>query len=174
MIKIAGEQAKRNYDRHTQEQPGFKVGDKILLRHDNIATTQESRKLAPKFLGPYPIIAKISDLVYKLKLPETLHIHDIFHVSLLEKYWQDTIPGRKYKQPPPIITPKGDIEWKVNKILDSRISSYGKKLQYLVSWEGYGLEQNSREPANNLKNAPEVVKKFHLQHPQAPRLNTKT
>lgn len=133
MIKIAGEQAKQNYDRHVQEQPGFKVGDNVLLRHDNIATTQESRKLAPKFLGPYPIIAKISDLVYKLKLPKTLRIHDIFHVSLLEKYRQDTIPGRKYKQPPPIITPEGDIEWEVNKILDSRISGRGKKLQYLVS-----------------------------------------
>lgn len=83
MIKIAGEQAKRNYDWHVLEQTGFKVGDKVLLRHDNIATTQESKKLAPKFLGPYPIIAKISDLVYKLKLPKTLRIHDIFHVFTL-------------------------------------------------------------------------------------------
>jgi hypothetical protein len=85
MIAIAGEQAKRSYDRGVQLQPTFQIGDQVLLRHDNIATTEPSRKLAPKFLGPFPIIFKLSDLVYRLKLPKTLHIHDVFHVSLLER-----------------------------------------------------------------------------------------
>lgn len=54
--------------------------------------------------------AKISDLVYQLKLPKTLRIHDIFHVSLLERYREDTIPGRKNEPPPPMITPDGHLE----------------------------------------------------------------
>lgn len=40
MIMIAGEQAKRNYDRGVQLQPNFQPGDKVLLRHENIATTE--------------------------------------------------------------------------------------------------------------------------------------
>jgi len=41
-----------------------------------------------------------------------------------------------------------------------------KKLQYLVAWEGYGLEENSWEPARNLHNALDVVADFHRRHPQ--------
>lgn len=63
MIQIAVDQAKQNYDREVQLQPNFQVGDKIMLRHDNITTTAPSKKFAPKFLGLFPITAKISDLV---------------------------------------------------------------------------------------------------------------
>jgi hypothetical protein len=124
-------------------------------------------------LGPFPIIAKLSNLLYRLKLPNTLRIHNVFHVSLLEKYTQDTIPGRCKTRPPPIITPEGDIEWEVHRVLDSRLFGRWKKLQYLVSWKGYGPEENSWEPAENLENAPEAVAEFHRSHPKAPRQNQK-
>jgi hypothetical protein len=55
-----------------QVQPTFQVGEKVFLRHDNISTTAPSKKLASRFLGPFPIIARLSELVYKLKLPKTL------------------------------------------------------------------------------------------------------
>lgn len=77
MIKIAGEQAKGNYDRGVIWQPTFQIGEKVLLRHENIATTEPSKKLASKFLGPFQIICKISEAVYQLKLPKTLCIHDV-------------------------------------------------------------------------------------------------
>ena len=64
MIKIAGDQAKLHYDRHFQHQSNFKVGEKVLLCHQHIATTVPSKKLSPKFLGPFLIIVKISYLVY--------------------------------------------------------------------------------------------------------------
>ena len=113
--------------------------------------------------------SKISDVVYHLKLPPTLQIHDVFHISLLEKYWQDTITGRQQIPPPPIINPNGDIKWKVHEVLDSRIFGRGKRLQYLVSWEGYGPEENSWEPAANLENAPDAIEQFHRLHPKALR-----
>ena len=174
MIKIADDQAKLHYDRHVQHQPNFKVGEKVLLRHEHIATIAPSKKLSPKFLGPFPIIAKISDLVYRLKLPSTLRIHNVFHVCVLERYQEDTIPGRKRIPPPPIITPEGDTEWEVFRIVDSQISGRGKRLQYLVSWKGYEADQDSWEPAGNLKNAPNAIKEFHCLHPHAPGLITRT
>jgi len=43
-------------------------------------------KLAPRFVGLYPIIERIGDLAYKLQLPEQLTgVHPIFHVSQLRK-----------------------------------------------------------------------------------------
>jgi len=93
MITIEGEQAKRNYDRGIILQPAFQIGDKVLLQHENIPTTIPCKKLDSKFLGPFKVISKLSDEVYKLQLLKILRIHDAFHASLLEKYREDTIPG---------------------------------------------------------------------------------
>jgi len=43
------------------------------------------------------------------------------------------------------------------------------KLQYLVKWEGYGIEHNTWEYSDNLNNAAEAVAEFHSTHPGAPR-----
>ena len=149
-------------------QPTFQLGDKVLLRHDNIPTMTPSRKLASKFLGPFPMTSKIFDVVYRLKLPSTLQIHDIFHVSLLEKYRQDTITGRQQMPPPPIITPDGDVEWEVHEVLDSLVFGRRKRLQYLISWKEYGPEENLWKRAANLENAPDAVEQFHRLHLKAP------
>lgn len=118
MISLAGEQAKCNYDTKVQLQPNFQIGDKVLLRHDNIATDAPSRKLSSKFLGSFSIISKLSDVVYRLKLQKTSRIHDVFHVSLLERFSLDTIAGRQLRNPPPVITLEGDLEYEVDRILD--------------------------------------------------------
>ena len=68
-----------------------------------------SKTLAARFLGPFLVVSKISNLVHQLKLPKALHIHKVFHVSQLETYRPDTIMGRKLKPPPLIVTPEGDI-----------------------------------------------------------------
>ena len=75
-------------------QPTFQIGNKVIFRHDNILTMTPLRKLASKLLEPFPVTSKISDVVYRLKLSPTLQIHDVFHISLLERYQQDTIMGR--------------------------------------------------------------------------------
>ena len=64
MIDIAGRQAKRNYDPGSDQATSVQIGDKILLRSQNIATTASSQKLASKFLGPFSIMEKLSDVVY--------------------------------------------------------------------------------------------------------------
>jgi hypothetical protein len=43
-------------------------------------------KLAPRYIGPYQILARRGEVAYQLSLPENLSaVHDVFHVSQLKK-----------------------------------------------------------------------------------------
>jgi hypothetical protein len=43
-------------------------------------------KLAPRYIGPFPILEKCGPVAYKLELPPSLvGVHDIFHMSQLKK-----------------------------------------------------------------------------------------
>jgi hypothetical protein len=43
-------------------------------------------KLAPRYIGPFPILEKCGTVAYKLDQPPSLTgVHDIFHVSQLKK-----------------------------------------------------------------------------------------
>ena len=66
-----------------------------------------------------------------------MKIHPVFHISLLEPFRGDP-KDPKISRPNPIEV-NGEEEYKVKKILDSRIGEQGKKKrqQYLVKWEGY-------------------------------------
>jgi hypothetical protein len=43
-------------------------------------------KLAPRYIGPFPILERCGLVSYRLQLPETLSaVHNVFHVSQLKK-----------------------------------------------------------------------------------------
>jgi hypothetical protein len=43
-------------------------------------------KLAPHYIGPFPILEKCGNVTYKLELPPSLTgVHDIFHILQLKK-----------------------------------------------------------------------------------------
>jgi hypothetical protein len=100
-----------------------------------------------------------------------MKIHPVFHVSQLEPHQIDPIPGRVQEKPPPIEV-EGEIEYEVNKVLDSRwiTDNDGKTplFQYRVSWIGYSASENSWEPPAFLANAQEKIQEFHTKYPQKP------
>jgi hypothetical protein len=50
----------------------------------------KSKKLTPKFIGPYAISERIGTVAYRVGLPPHLsNLHDVFHVSQLRKYIAD-------------------------------------------------------------------------------------
>ena len=55
----------------------------------------------------------------------------------------------------------------MEEILNSRM--FRRRLQYLVKWEGYGIEGNTWEYSENFAHAPEKVTEFHTRNPGAPR-----
>jgi hypothetical protein len=63
----------------------FKVGDLVYLRVSPMKGVKRfgvKEKLAPRYIGPFPILEKCGSVAYKLDLPPSLAgVHDIFHVS---------------------------------------------------------------------------------------------
>ena len=64
----------------------FDVGDMVWLATRHIRTTRTSKKLDYKHTGPFKVRQVINDNAYKLDLPATMWIHNVFHVSLLDRY----------------------------------------------------------------------------------------
>jgi hypothetical protein len=116
-------------------------------------------------MGPYPIACQISTSAYKLTLPASLRgVHPVFHVSVLQKNNPDSIAQRQHPKPTPIEINREE-EWEVAEILDCR--KRGKKQEYLISWEGWGPEENTWEQETNLENCKQKVKEFNKRYPEA-------
>ena len=67
----------------------FQIGDHVYLKVSLFKGTQrfqEKGKLAPRYVGPFWILARRGAMAYQLELPQSLSsIHDVFHVSQLKK-----------------------------------------------------------------------------------------
>ena len=44
-----------------------------------------AKKFQPRLYGPYKVTIKVGEVAYELDLPEGSKIHNLFHVSFLEK-----------------------------------------------------------------------------------------
>lgn len=51
----------------------------------------KSKKLIPKFIGPFQILKCVDPVVYEIALPPNLaNLYSVFHVSQLRKYMADS------------------------------------------------------------------------------------
>src|SRR5882672_2182333 len=129
------------HDTHQSEAPLYAVRDKVWLNRQNITMTLPVKKLDHKWLGLYPIDKVISRSTYQLKLPLSFgQTHPVFSVTLLRPYNVDMITERVQCDPPPPVVRDGVEEYEVECILDSQI--FRGKLEYLVHWKGYGIEED--------------------------------
>jgi hypothetical protein len=106
----------------------FKIKDKVLVATKNIRQLRPSKKLSDRFLGPFEVVEVIGDhgQAYKLKLPPSYRIHDVFHVSLLEPWNR-----RKGDEPRPApVRIRDQIEYEVKSIQAHKETGKGRK--YLV------------------------------------------
>jgi hypothetical protein len=149
-LKESQARQKKAADAHRQDAT-FKEGDFVLLSTKNISLkTPGAKKLQPKYIGPFPIDARIGKVAYRLKLPAGYRIHPVFHVSLLKPYLSKGV----YQPPPPqFLDDGGNAYWTVQAIIDHRDRKVGNHLvrDFLVKWDGFGPEHNTWEPEKNLR-----------------------
>jgi hypothetical protein len=67
----------------------FPVADYVYLKVSpmkGIPRFGVKGKLAPRYIGPFPILEQCGPVAYRLQLPETMSaVHNVFHVSQLKK-----------------------------------------------------------------------------------------
>jgi transposase InsO family protein len=165
-LERAQEEQKKFADRKRRdvEEEAFTEGRRVWLNSRNIQTTRESKKLDHKFFGPFTIKRKVNDTTYELDLPESMRIHPVFHVSLLRPVMENEIEGRTQGEPPAVIV-EGEEEFEVEKIV--RAKREKGVLKWEVKWKGYGEEDNTWEPWENLKNSKESLDYFYRKRPKA-------
>jgi hypothetical protein len=91
-------------------------------------------------------------------------IHNVFHVSLLEKVNPDNWNRTPIPVPPVMV--EGQEEFVVETIKNARI--FRGKLQYLIKWEGYDLS-NDKWENEEVVHADEKIREFYIRNPNAVR-----
>ena len=84
------------------------MGDLVLLSTTNLRMKNVPSKLQRKFVGPFTIVDKISPLVYKLQLPDTWKIHNVFHISLLRPWRQSLYSTEQQQVVPELEAPEDE------------------------------------------------------------------
>jgi hypothetical protein len=150
------------YNAKRSIEPTLKKGDRVYLLQKNVKTQRPSDKLDHKKLGPFEINEVKGRVNYKLKLPKTMEIYPVFHVSLLELAPLGAPPAPITEVQP--VNPNAIYD--VEEILDCQYIR--GKVKYLIKWLDYPQSENTWEPKSAL-DCPEKLEAFHYQNPGLPK-----
>ena len=81
-------------------------------------------------------------MTYRLKLPETWKIHNVFHAILLQPYIENEVHRNNYPRPLPELL-EGEEVYEVETII--KHCRRGRGYQYYVKWKGYPISEATWE-----------------------------
>lgn len=154
-----------------QPSPAYKVGDKVWLDARHLRTNRSS-KLGHKNMGPFKISQIIHEgSAYKLDLPPTMTMHNVFHPWLLHPDESNPLPGQHNDSPPPVkIMRDNEIheEFELDSIVNSRM--FGSQLKYQATFVGDEIwnTKPSWQPWHHFKGSPYAIADFHHRYPAKP------
>jgi hypothetical protein len=70
-----------------------------MLSIANLKLRRPNKKLLDKFIGPFAVFNTVRSQAYKLRLPPTYRIYNVFHISLLNPFQKR---AGQAKEAPPI------------------------------------------------------------------------
>lgn len=77
----------------------------------------ESRKLSPRFIGPFEVDRMVNSVAACLRLPASLRVHPTFHVSQVKPN-RESILSSAAEEPPRVRFINGQPAYTVQRILD--------------------------------------------------------
>jgi len=89
------EQMMKQVNKHKKE-VDYKIESKMFLNERNIITARFFKKLNDKMLNSF-INLNLVNSSYKLKLSESMHVHDVFHSDLLHSVVNGFLSDQKNK-----------------------------------------------------------------------------
>jgi len=101
----------------------FKKGDKVWLDSRNMKT-QYNKKMKPKREGPFIIAEVLGPVTYRLQLPSSWQIHNVFHTTLLRPYKENDIYRSNFPEPPTELENKEEV-YEVDSIINHRKQGRG-------------------------------------------------
>jgi hypothetical protein len=155
----AAQQRYKSYADKRRRELEFAVGSRVLLNTKYLKVPSPgTRKLLPRYAGPFPVLERIGAVAYRLQLPRRWRLHPVFHVSLLKPYHDD---GRAGRPPPPLDQDEVGPLYRVSALLSHREVRRGSRKtrtgrapivirEYLVDWEGFPPESREWIPERNV------------------------
>lgn len=174
-LGLARDRMGRYYDlkRMAPPEDKFKKGDLVMLDGRNIKTKRATKKMDHKQYGLFKILRPIGTHAFELDFSNHpgMKVHNVFHVSLLEPYRPNKIPGRKQQAAPLVeteMTEEDEQEYEVERIMDS-VEEDDSTVLYLVKWKNYDYSECTWEDYSALNKSRGALREFHRDNPDSPR-----
>jgi len=153
----------KNYNKN-HKNLSLNPGDKAYLRLGNGYKLRGvlKAKLGQQRVGPFEIIRKVGHQAYELRLPTEWKIHPVVSIAQLEPFRED--PFERQQPPPAPVIFEGEEYFKVEKVIRADMRGRGRmrRMHYLVRWQGYGPEQDSWVPEEEMELSGELIDEFEL------------
>eukprot|EP00253_Pinus_taeda_P012316 PITA_12316 len=152
-LKVAQDRQKSYADRKRNLKE-FQVGEHVYVRiRPRKSTLQWSgcAKLAPRFCGPFHVLARIGPVAYQLALPSHIRVRNVFHVLVLNKYIYD--PKHIISWQDIQVEPEGEFLVEPVSILDQRKVVLRKRAitQVKVQWQHFGPNEATWDDELNMR-----------------------
>ncbi|KAL2095486.1 hypothetical protein ACEWY4_010205 [Coilia grayii] len=160
----ASNQHKRQADRKRRVAVVYHPGDRVWVSTKGLPVPAESRKLSPRYVGPFRVSRRVNPVSYLLNIPRSMRVSPVFHVSLLRKAVVSPLSPAP-QNPPPARIIDGAPSYTVRRLLDVR--QRGRTLEFLVDWQGYGPDERSWVARKDILDKS-LITEFFDTHPGLP------
>ena len=150
----------------------FLEGDMVYLSSKNFSWKHGTKKMCPRWMGPFKVLEVKGPVTYKLQLPEEWKIHNVFHSSLLKPVPE----GTRYHFPEPTVDDDGQPCWEVDQIIKHKMMNPKNKRstrkRYLVAWKGFSREFDSWVDDEQIEGSPRLLADYWQKVGNNPDLGT--